>query len=296
MDVRSRIENRKIKIGVIDQFSNGKEDAIKPFPMRGHFNKAWENHPTDTIIVKKFYLPGAEIHLVPNTEEGIKYLIEQKCPIVNVSLAGYTASTLYDELANKTFIVCSAGNSADRYGESWLSLQDYSCCVGAVDKDLEPTYYSSYGKGAVKTVSVEPVINGKTYRGTSFSGPVIVGLLGQWYIWYEDIFNCYPSIAETNEFIKLNSHDIFEDGDDLRTGYGIFRLPKKFKAKQVIVQTGNRIANMLHHVEGEKPTEEVVDLLIKPFLHNSRTMVGSRGLMQLRGNVHWDGFRSHYIW
>lgn len=297
MNLRERDEKRIIKIGVIDRFSNGKENAIRPFPMSGHFNKSWEDHPDNVIKVIRKYLPNAEIYLVPNTEVGIKYLIEKECTLVNVSLAGYTESVKYNELANKTFLVVSAGNRGDK-GESWLAIQDYSCAVGAVDKYLKPMYYSSYGEKAVKTVAIEPVIDGKILHGTSFTGPVVIGLLGQWFKWYENLFKCNPSISEANEFVKVNSADIFEDGEDLRTGYGLLRLPKKFKATEVIVRTGNILATKVKHVEGEQPIDSQVDLLVTPFMHENRTMVGSNGLTSALGiNVHWDkeNFVSKYI-
>jgi len=297
MDLRERDEQRTIKIGVIDLYSNGKEDAIKPFPMRGHNNKSWEDHPDNIIKVIKKLVPNSEVHLVPNTIQGIEYLIEQECALVNISLAGYSESVIYNHLANKAFIVAGAGNSGDK-GESWLSIRDYSCGVGAVDKNSEPMYYSAYGKGAIMTVAQEPVIDGETLHGTSFTVPVIAGLLAQWYIWYEDIFECYPSIKETNEFIKLNSADIFEDGKDLKTGYGLLRLPKKFEATEVIVKTGNRLGTKINHIEGETPIDSQVDLLVTPFIHENRTMVGSNGLTSNLGiNVHWNSkrFTSHYI-
>jgi hypothetical protein len=298
LNLRERNEQGILKIGVVDLYSNGKEDAILPYPMQPHYsNDAWTNHADNVIKLIRRFVPNAIIYLVRHDKRGIQYLIDQSVVLVNVSLAGYSPSTIYQELANKAFIVASAGNSGTK-GESWLSLQDYSCAVGSVDANLNPMYYSGYGKGAVKTVAMEPILNGKTLHGTSFASPVITGLLAQWKTWYFRTLKCYPSISETNEFIKTNSHDVFEEGNDLRTGYGLLRLPEKFEAEEVIVMVGNQLAVKLYHTEGEMPFQETVDLLEVPFIKNDRTFVPSNGLTSAFGiNVHWNQERgtSHYI-
>ena len=297
MDVRARKENRTIKIGVIELFSNGKENAIKPFNMPTSDIESHNNHADNVIKVIRTYIPNAEIHLVRADKRGIEYLIEQDVAIVNMSLTSTYVKYLEDDLAKTSFLITSAGNTGDK-GEGISAMQDYWYAVGAVDSKLNPCYYSSYGYDAVETVAQEPIIEGKILHGTSFTAPVITGLIAQWYIWYFNLFNCYPSVKETYDFIKYNSQDVFEDGKDARTGYGLLRLPKQFKASEVIVKTGNRIATKIKHVEGEQSTEYIVDLLVKPFIHENRTMVGSNGLTSNLGiNVHWNNKTrtSHYI-
>ena len=297
MKLRKRNEQGVIKIGLVEMYGTNKEDAIIPYPMKGNNNSSWENHATDVIEIIRQFVPNAEFHLVRGDRRGLQYLIDQECAIVNISLSGTYAKDLEEELSKKSFLIVSAGNDGEE-GETLLARQNYSCAIGAVNSQMKPMYYSGYGYGAIVAVAQEPNIDGRIYHGTSFSAPVVTGLLSQWYIWYYNLFDCYPCISETYDFIKFNSADIFEDDYDLRTGYGLLRLPKKFKATAIIVETGNRFATKIKHVEGEKPTISQVDLLVTPFIHNSRTMVGSRGLMESQGiNVHWDieSFVSVYI-
>lgn len=296
MDIRKRNEPGVIKIGILDLYSNGKEDAIVPFKMEPHYKyDAWTNHADNIIKVIRSFVPNAEIHLVRKDKRGIDYLIEQGVEIVNMSLAGQYEQPLEYAIANKAFLVCGAGNDGDQ-GESWSSRQEFWCAVGAVNSNLIPQYYSSFGHGAVKTVAMSPTVEGKILQGTSFTAPVIVGLLAQWYIWYEKEFDCYPSIGETNDFVKLNSQDIFEDGKDLKTGWGLLRLPKQFEATDLVVTAGNRIAKKIKHIEGEKNVVSDHDLLIEPRIINGRTIVGSNGIASgLSMTVHWDGVNSHYI-
>jgi len=289
MNLRARNEQGVIKIGVIDLYGNGREDAIIPFEMQPHaIYQQWTDHAYNIIRVIRSFVPNAEIHLVKKDKRGIEYLIDQGITIVSMSLAGRGEQPLEYLLKGKAFLVCGVGNSGDA-GESWSAQQEFWCGVGAVGLTNIPKPYSSFGEGAVMTVAQLPELDGKTMQGTSFTCPVVVGLLAQWYIWYKNEIGCYPSIGETNDFIKLNSHDIFEDGKDLKTGWGLLRLPKKFEATEIIVTEGYRMARKIKHVEGEEDVISDVDLLISPRIIEGRTMVGSRGLTESLGiTVYWN--------
>lgn len=275
--VRSRNYADTIKIGVIELYSNGKELCdYKPFTMSPHPTyQPYTDHADNVIKVIRKYVPNAEIHLVPSTLQGRQYLIEQGIKLVNVSLGGYAANSFYT-LADNAFLVIAAGNDGSE-GESQLAQIEKACAVGAVDSNFQPQYYSSYGEGVVKTCAVTGlnIYTGATLHGTSFAAPVITGLLAQWYIWYFNQFNTYPTISQSNEFVIKNSHDIFEDAWDLKTGYGLLRLPKYFEAKKFIFEVGNPIAKEIKYKENEPSTEKNIQLMVTPKLENGRTVVGA---------------------
>ena len=296
MDLRPRTQEGKIKIGVVEIYSNGREDAVRPFDMPGHDRPAWHNHAHHVIEVIRTFVPGAEFHLVPNTREGFEYLRRVGVSIVNVSLQ--SGALLYHrELAEDVFIFVAAGNESER-GEHPLARLEKACAVGAVNEDLTPRSYSSWGHGAVKTVAVTGRkwnIDGReiTLPGTSFAAPVCTGLTAQWMPWYKGVTGVDPKPRTTSAFVRQNSHDIWDDGKDLRTGWGLYRLPHRFEASKLIIKPGQRMARRIKYVEGEDPVETSVDLLVPAEVKNDRILIPLRGSTEgLDLTVEWDGVKN----
>ncbi len=277
MDLRSRNCKSAIKIGVIEMYSNGKEDAIKPFDMPGHEKESWLNHADNVIKVIKYYVPNAEVHLVPSSKQGIDYLIEQGIKLVNMSLSSY-AIIWHKDLSKNAFLFVAAGNDGEE-GESGVARIDDACAVGAVNSKLEPQNYSSYGKGAVKTCAITGLdkYTGKMLHGTSFASPVLAGLTAQWYAWFEEVFGVYPSIKHTNRFVIENSHDIFEDAWDLRTGYGLFRLPKMFKHKSLELVNGYG-TGIVKTITEVGITSKPFEVVLTPFIKEDRFVTAARDI------------------
>lgn len=288
MNTRERDCKDKLVIGVIELYSNGKEDAIRPFEMRGHENPLFHNHAENTVRKYRERMPNAEIHLVPLNAQGAKHLIDVGAKIVNISLrVAFTPSYLV-ELSKHAFIVKSAGNDADK-GELGFATAGIACIVGAVDQNMKPRWYTSFGKGFVTCVAESGyMVNGRRYDGTSAAAPNIGSLLCQWYAWHFKVTGHYPTVEATNLFIRQNSHDIWEDGKDLHTGWGLFRLPHRFEATKIIIEPNNRTAKKIKFVEGEQPKEENVDLLAVPTIANDRILIPLRGVNEGLGlTVDW---------
>lgn len=170
-------------------------------------------------------------------------------------------------------------------------------------QDLNLKSYSSYGYGSIVTcVPVDWKIpnTNLTCYGTSGASPMVVGLLAQWYIWFYDLFGVYPSTEATYDFIRENSADIWSESDFIKIGYGLFRLPHKFKATDVKICTNDnsRYTILKKYVENEEVIEKTIDLLEVPFIKNGRTFVPSNGLTSQFGvSVYWkqEEFSSHYV-
>lgn len=271
MDLRVRYCKDSIKIGVIDT-------------PKGH------SHSEKVIKIIKEFVPNAEIILVSNNYKGVKTLIEEKPALVNMSMGTTGSYSLEKELSKYSFLITSAGNNGAE-GEKQSASKDFWCAVGAIDKGMKPKYYSSYGYDKVKTVAVP-----RYGEGTSFSAPVVTGLIAQWYCWYHSNTGYYPSTSETNEFIKRNSHDIWDEGKDPRTGYGLLRLPHKFEARKVTLTLGKEVAKVEEFQEGKEVISYTQKLYIPSELKNDRTLVGSRDIAEMFGlNVEWENNQSFYI-
>jgi len=272
MNLRERICVGTIKIGVVEAYSNGQEQATRPFQMSGHSNLEYQNHADNVIKIIRYYIPNAEIHLVPNTMEGIAYLVNNGIKLVNVSLSGYDALK-FQTLSENAFMVIAAGNDGES-GESGYAQIKKACCVGAVGSNLQPQTYSSFGLGAVKTCAIvgDPKYTGEPLFGTSFAAPVVTGLIAQWYIWFNSLFGKYPSIKHSNRFVIENSHDVFEEDYDLKTGYGLLRLPKVFVHNVIEITNGMATGVVKKYKENGNTETNPIDLLATPMIQNGRMM------------------------
>jgi hypothetical protein len=300
ISLRERNCQGVIKIGVMEVFSNNNVTPdFKPLPMDiDPATTSTYNHADDVMRVIKYYIPNAEIHLVPFTLDGRTYLIEQNVQLVNVSLESSRLPISFVELSEKSFILASAGNSGSE-GEGLLAQVEKVCAVGAVTANLTPQSYSSYGKGAIKTCAITGlnIYNpNRILHGTSYAAPVITGLLAQWYVWYHENFNVYPTIAQTNEFVIKNSHDIFDDSWDMKTGYGLLRLPKYFEATKSVFKVGSPTAKIVKYKENETPLEKEITLLAPAKTENGRTIVAASDITDICVmSRYWNGTEAEYV-
>jgi hypothetical protein len=292
MDIRKRnMDCLNVKVGFIELYSNGKEEqlgVVKPFEMKTHTMQSYTDHAYNTITVFKSICPNTTVYLVPPSYKGIVYLIENGIKVVNISLK-VLDSVHYDKLADNAFVITSGGNDGAE-GEWGLAISERVCAVAAVNDKLIPQPYSSYGKGTIKTCAVVGLNYGTgILHGTSFASPVITGLITQWFSWFENTFGVFPTVKQTNDFIKINSHDVFEDGKDLKTGYGLLRLPKQFEAESFEVKIGSNIGIVKSYIESDC-TEKLIDLLYVPKVDIGRTVMSVADVsVAFNDAIEWNG-------
>jgi hypothetical protein len=301
MNLRIRDEVRSIKIAVLELYCSGTENAIRPVEFETIYPSS--HHAEMAVELIRMSVPNAEIFLLPANADGIQWVIDNDIALVNMSATSSYATEMEELMAENSFLVSSAGNNADG-GEGWSAKQSFWCAVGAVGRDtMRMEAYSSYGHGAVRTCTVTDfIIPGTNIHsdGTSGACPYFVGQLAQWFIWFEDLFGRYPSTEATYKFIEANSHDIWDDENPLKCGWGLFRLPHKFTATEIVIDValGIPYAKRKDHIEGEGFELSQADLLATPQIINDRTMVGSNGLTSQFGiSVVWnnDDKTSHYV-
>lgn len=281
MNLRERNETGVIKIAVFETYSNGKEDAIKPI---GGFLTSpyaqYANHAENVIRIIRTYVPNAEIYLLPfHKSEARKYVVDNKIPIANISLATPAVYEHMEEMSKNTFIVQAVGNDGSE-GEVVGAQWEKCCAVGAANSSLEPQNYSGYGLGAVDTVSVTGLKYGGDIglHGTSFAAPVVTGLIAQYFIWHKKVTGVYPSVKSAFDFVVRNSHDIWEDGVDLRTGNGLFRLPQEFKVKKIVTPKGSDVGKIITYTENQPNFVEEFDMVMPTQIIDGRMMASLRGI------------------
>ncbi len=292
--LRSRRNVPPINIGVFEGFQRGDEDAIIMNSPGWSRTSSSPGHANTVVKIMRRYLPDPEkhrIHLMPPTISSIKYCIDNDIKIVNMSLAGSRMPENREkELAEHAFLITSAGNSGSD-GETTAARREHWMAVGAVDRNYRLHNYSSWGLGHVKAVAQPELGN-----GTSFAAPVVAALLGQWYAWYYEATGVYPNVKQTNNFIRINCHDILADGKDLQTGWGLFRLPWMYEASKVVLTNDSTAAKKYTYTQemnrSTQTKEESITLNVAPKIENNRTLVGSRDSAELFGlNVNWDRSR-----
>lgn len=222
-----------------------------------------------------------EFYMLPISRAGLEKAIELKPQIVTMSATGTFFRELEIELSNHAFMITSAGNTGNK-GEGMAARSEWWCAVGAVDRNDKPLWYSSYGLGAVRTCARLPVVNGTTRPGTSSTAPVVAAILFRYYDWYFKKTGQYPSAETTYQFIKENSHDIWECGEDLRTGWGLLRTPNEYTATQIKCRVGDSMA-VKRVFKGEEVKETEIDIITAPQIIDGRSYVGVRGLFEHSG-------------
>lgn len=187
-------------------------------------------HCLATCGIIRDMLPEAEIYLLPPTQDAVKWVIANKINIVNLSIDRLMADDSLEKImSNRTLLICAGGNTDYSVQESTSAKLEFWNSVSAchlINGIPQFADYSSSGLGKLDFISFSnlevPNFDYKLY-GTSFSSPFLVGLVGQFYEMYYNVFGVYPYPDEALYHMQLNSTSII-DGT-LKDGYGLFRLP-----------------------------------------------------------------------
>jgi len=223
-------------------------DCITPLPMIiWNPNTAYGKHPEMTYGILRDGLPDAEIYLLPNTSEGLRYAKEHGITIINASINNILASDdLELEIAKDILFVVATGNDGMKeHHEETVSCQNEWTlgAAGCYYWTNKPELYkhSSYGSNSVFNcgmtyLSYDRENPSLKYSGTSCATPWNSVLYNQ----INQAFKLEYGFNAPVELIKSFAIDHSEDfgEDDIRCGHGILRLPKEFDFSKYV----NRIS------------------------------------------------------
>jgi hypothetical protein len=123
----------------------------------------------------------------------------------------------------------SAGNEGNK-GEGLGATKPFWTAIGAVNKNMIPQIYSSWGKGLVKYsgISGESITYdyfGKktaTLNGTSFACPQHATQVMNMMVAFKEKYGRKPRIKEVLSTLETYVTDIHEPSVDLKTGLGYY--------------------------------------------------------------------------
>ncbi len=178
--------------------------------------------PTKHGMNYNIWPPG----VIYDAYDGIIYLAEMGCDIINCSWGGDGYSNAHQEALDYArglgcIIVSAAGNAASNSPYIFPASYPGVISVGAVDRNDAITNYSNYGIGidvsapggtylANRVLSTIPVANYTYGSGTSFSSPIVAGLLALLKSYYSDW---------TNDQLIRQVLGTADDIDQLNSGY-----------------------------------------------------------------------------
>lgn len=178
-------------------------------------------------------------------------------------------------------IICGAGNNGAE-GESNLAQKPFTIAVSAMyyidaTDQIRLKSYSSFGKNAVDVASFTDIyVNNIKFTGTSCATPMVTFMLALWCEYFYDQNFRYPTQEEIKTFVHSNCEDVLDEGNDMCTGYGMFRLPcppvpKKKRNDDILMFVGRKD----YYVGGVQKT-----FIEAPMIHNGKTMVELRSICE----------------
>jgi subtilisin len=165
---------------------------------------------------------------------GIRYATDNGANIISMSLGGDTQSSLIRDaidhaVNNGVLVVAAAGNDGPEYDSiDYPGANVNVIAVGAIDSNENVPGFSSRGindgddiieerevEFGAPGVSVESTWKDGCYNtieGTSMATPHVAGLAAK--LWQ-------GSASTTRDYLHTVAKDIWEDGDDTATGFGL---------------------------------------------------------------------------
>ncbi len=223
-----------------------------PFKNISGLGKNYHGHQTADILHQ--VAPGADIYILSSAgryskdsasgafiEQSIPFMEQEGIHLVNASKGGIDNRILNERIEQAqqhgVAFITSAGNEADS-GVCGYARSGVWIAVGAVHLsgkgEILHAGYSSIGEAVDFTqfsnLYVHDASEGyedRTFpvQGTSFSSPLLTGMLALVQQFFKGITGQYLKQNEVYQFMKDNSVDLGDEGKDAKYGHGLFVLP-----------------------------------------------------------------------
>lgn len=211
-----------------------------PFLEEHRDNK--KNHNTQVCSVARESAPLSRIISMPwfgIKKPVIDWIFKHKdeIDIINCSFAGVVGKDEFNRLKQLDIpIICASGNNASEDKISRPARYDWTIAIGAAtESNGSIAGYSNGGKELDAVAYTAIFIPSFTYgydkvfafNGTSCASPYACGILACYLSWRKEKGLPRLNREEVRQFIHDNSIDMYEEGHDYKSGYGLFALPKE---------------------------------------------------------------------
>lgn len=129
-------------------------------------------------------------------------------------------------------VICSSGNEENTNKLIEPARYDWTIAIGAFEEKSDRVAYYSNGSDSLDAVAftniyipTESSVGYKIFDGTSCSAPVVCGMLAIYFEYRRKHNLSKMTSEEVRKFIQLNTRDLYDIGRDLKSGYGLFKLP-----------------------------------------------------------------------
>jgi hypothetical protein len=214
----------------------------KPYPHTNVIDPLNDNnnlygHKGQVAQVIREIAPDAEIVVFSWTKSKKQEIIdwikehESEIDVINVSLALNTSLNMFKQLESVDVpIFLSTGNGSKDRIQS-MAKENWVIAVGAWEEHRDnKASYSNYGDGidivAYTNIYITAPKGKINFNGTSCSAPVASSLIAIYNGFRKEKGFSKMTRAEVFEFVKSNTIDKLEKGFDVKSGYGLFILPK----------------------------------------------------------------------
>lgn len=193
--------------------------------------------------------------------EGIKYAVEQRARVINISISGdSSSSTLQDALnyawSNNVLVIAAAGNSSSSTPE-YPAACEHVLAVSATEPDDSLAPFSSYGAFVALCAPGDNIWTTQhdlsnpygPWRGTSFASPIVAGVAAL-------VASASPSLsnAEIASLLEKTADDLGPAGYDTSFGYGRVNAFRAVSAANPVLAASSAQTNVPPAVVAASPT------------------------------------------
>lgn len=161
----------------------------------------------------------------------------ERINVINMSLGTSQYNSNFHQAIKYVYennipVICAAGNEGDNLCDtieiSYPAYFDETISVAAIDENINPAFFTNTNDmidiscPGVDVASTYPMNRIARLSGTSMACPHLTGATALIISKYYKVMNRYPNVETIYDMLKWFTNDIYIDGKDAKTGFGIF--------------------------------------------------------------------------
>ena len=243
-------------------------DQVKPMPLVSNSLRRWSedgnDHGVVVLDVIRQVAPDATVYFMGDgqfsTFMGRAERVKSDIVTISQGLQAYAEQASKE---SKAILLASAGNDGIHGQVLTPAREKEWVAVGAGrlqnNGTVERASYSTVGEGleilALSGITVKGATGEKrVFRGTSCSSPVAAAMLAL-YMQAKKMDR-----EEARAFLHENAYDMYEEGRDHKTGYGLFKLPEDIPELEEVIdvsESEKQFTDIDHHWAKESIQKQV---------------------------------------